>query len=64
MDFADLVKDKNYERTSAFNSLMLVDADMNSNYIDKDVANLIKKLTTSDSLTTRQIMERLIRQNF
>lgn len=55
VDFADLVKDKNYERTSAFNSLMLVDADMKSNYIDKDVANLIKKLTTSDSLTTRQI---------
>lgn len=55
VDFADLVKDKNYERTSAFNSLVLVDADMKSNYIDKDVANLIKKLTTSDSLTTRQI---------
>lgn len=55
VDFADLVKDKNYERTNAFKSLMLVDADMKSNYIDKDVANLIKKLTTSDSLTTRQI---------
>ena len=49
------MKDKNYERTNAFKSLMLVDADMKSNYIDKDVANLIKKLTTSDSLTTRQI---------